>query len=338
MSTKRPHLRSGHRSGLGLVVAALLGLVMAVLAPVSQAVTPPPTADAILLTNIFTPSIETAPNAPWAKPPFVVQDIAFTTEVSFTFQGSPAPLSWSKDTTVTLTETVGPQAGKTINSFKVPMGATSALIPGSILKPASNNVTLQAKAGNGSNALVGTRSFNVLQTATGVNNGTTTLLSVGGTGSGAGVPCSATAAKPWCTDVILPSADSVLDNRLVVAQGTCVGLAGSGDDPLLCAKPDLSYSTAIFDVNPAKVTRTTPITVLVKCDKTVCAGDPKNYPVQVKLTPTDPWTTPAFCTKQGQIDPGLLYCWDLQNSIKNGAGDLIQALQFLTDPSISPKH
>jgi len=314
----------------GLLVAALLTLVLSGLATVSNAAPPPPVADTITITRISTPSIPTAPGAPWSDVfvPFVVTGVPFTTDIAFTYLGQPTPLSTSKEVTITLTETVGPQAGTVLKTFKVPVGATSVSIPGTVMQPAFNGVTLEAKAGKGPTAIITTKSFDVLQEATGVNNGTTTRLSVGGTGGGSGTSCTPTAAKPWCSEMILPSANAVIDNRVVIAQGRCDGV---------CQNLALSFTQAIFDVNTSVVDSTHPIIVIVKCDKTQCPGDPKNYDLGVRLTPADPFTIPTVCAKAGEVDPGLDYCFDSQASNRDGAGDLIQVVLFLKDLSIARK-
>ena len=314
----------------GLLVAALITLVLSGLTTVGHAAPPPPVADTITITRISTPSIPTAPNAPWSDVfvPFVVTGVPFTTEVAFTYLGQPTPLSTSKEVTITLTETVGPQAGTVLNTFKVPAGATSASIPGSVMQPASNGVTLEAKAGKGPTAIITTKSFDVLQEATGANNGTTTKLSVGGTGGGSGTSCTPTAAKPWCSEMILPAANAVIDNRVVIAQGRCDGV---------CQNLALSYTQAIFDVNSQVVNSTHPIIVIVKCDKTQCPGDPKSYLLGVRLTPADPFTTPQPCARTGEVDPGLDFCFDTQASNRDGAGDLIQVMNFLKDLSLARK-
>ena len=319
----------------GLLVAALITLVLSGLAaPVGNAAQPPPTATVITITRISTPSIPTAAGAPWSDTlvPFVVSGVPFTTEVAFTLNGVPTPLSYSKEVAITLTETVGPQAGTVLNTFKAPAGATSVAIPGSVMQPAANGVTLEAKAGKGPTAIITTRSFDVLGEATGVNNGTTTKLSVGGTGGGAGTSCTPTIERPWCSEMILPSASAVVDNRVVIAQGRCEGaLAGA------CGNLALSYTQAIFDVNSSVVNSTHPIIVIVKCDKSQCPGDPKSYELGVRLTPADPWTTPQPCAKAGEVDPGLDYCFDTQASNRDGAGDLIQVMNFLKDLSLARK-
>jgi len=313
----------------GLLVAALITLVLSGLAPVGNAV-PPPTANAITITRISTPSIPTAPGAPWSDTlvPFVVSGVAFTTEIAFTLNGVPTPLSYSKEVTITLTQTVGPQAGTVLNTFKAPAGATSVAIPGTVMAPAANGVTLEAKAGKGPTAIITTRSFDVLSEATGVNNGNTTRLSVGGTGGGAGTSCTPTIARPWCSELILPSANAVIDNRVVIAQGRCDGV---------CQNLALSYTQAIFDVNPQVVDSTHPIIVLVKCDKSQCPGDPKDYALGVRLTPSDPFVFPESCIRSGEINAGKDFCLDDQASNRDGAGDLIQVMLFLKDLSLARK-
>jgi len=315
----------------GVLLAVVFTFVLAGLAPIGNAAAPPPTATAITITRISTPAYPTAAGAPWSDTvtPFVVAGQQFTTDIAFYNGASPAPLSWTKDVTITLTETAGPNPGLVLNTFKVPAGSTSVSIPGSIIASAHNFVTVEAKAGKGPTAIITTKTFEVLQEATAANNGTTTKISVGGTGSGVGTSCTPTAEEPWCSELILPSPDAVLDNRIVIAQGECDGV---------CENTLLSYTVGIFQVNPTVVDDAHPVTAIVKCDKTQCPGDPKSFLLGVRLTPEDEWDlTVEPCAKSGQLNPGSPYCFDAQASNRDGAGDLIQVVLFRYDMSIARK-
>jgi len=315
----------------GLLLAVVATFVLAGLSPVGNAAPAPPTATAITITRISTPSYPTAAGAPWSDTvtPFVVAGAQFTTDISFYYGTTLAPLSWTKDVTITLTETAGPNPGLVLNTFKVPAGSTSVSIPGSVIASADNAVTLEAKAGKGPSAIITTKTFEVLQKATGANDGTTTKISVGGTGSGVGTSCTPTPEEPWCSELILPSANAVIDNRIVIAQGECDGV---------CENTLLSYTVGIFQVNTTVVDDTHPITAIVKCDKTQCPGDPKSFLLGVRLTPDDPWDLEVDqCARSGQLNPGDPYCFDAQASNRDGAGDLIQVMLFRYDMSIARK-
>lgn len=315
----------------GLLLAVVSTFVLAGLSPVGNAAPAPPTATAITITKISTPTYPTAPGAPWSDTvtPFVVAGVNFTTDVAFYFGADPAPLSWTKDVTITLTELAGPDPGKVLKTFKVPAGALSVSIPNSVIEFADNNVTIEAKVGKGPTAITDTLSFQVLQEATGASNGTTTKISVGGNGAGVGTSCSPTPQEPWCSELILPSADAVIDDNIVIAQGECDGV---------CENLSLSYTVGIFAVNSTVVDDTHPITLIVKCDKTQCPGDPKSFLLGVRLTPADPWDLDVDpCARSGQLNPGSPYCFDEQASNRDGAGDLIQVVLFRFDMSIARK-
>jgi hypothetical protein len=266
--------------------------------------------------------------SPWSVLIFTVKGVAFTTHVDFfDGNGAPAPLSTNKAVALTLVEVAGPNPGATLGSVLVPAGATSVDVTGSTIGSKFLGAQVQAVVGKGQQIMTDlSDTFEVFQAAAAASGHK--LLSVGGDNSGVDSSCIATKQQPTCVDVVLPAANAVIGN-LVVSLGSCAGI---------CGNQALLTGEQLFEVNTAAgvVTRTTPIVVLFKCDKSQCPGDPKQYHFQVRLTPADDWTDPPICARSGEVGPPPeKYCWDQQSSIKNGAGDLSQVLLFLVDAKVA---
>jgi hypothetical protein len=80
-----------------------------------------------------------------------------------------------------------------------------------------------------------------------------------------------------------------------------------------------------------------PITLIAKCDKSMCAGKGiKSYQFGVQLTAVPGSTAADYdvstaCTAKGVIDPGLPYCTDYRQSTRDNAGDVYLYVLFAKD-------
>ena len=306
MTTSSPARRRRLSLLLAAAFAAAVGIVVA--APQAESVTGP-TATAITIAKVYTPSIA-VPNTPGAGAPYVVQDVPFSVDLSTDF-----PLSYTKDTTVVLTEIVGPDRTVSV-SFAFPANATTATIPSVTLPTPADNVTIQvAVAARRSTVTPGTASFDVLFTSLAAPFDSP-LTGFGG-GGGVGVPCSPTAADPVCGDLQLGNSAGVLSGQLLSQ--------GAGD----------SFLQVLVAVDPQVYNNANPIKVVAKCDKSKCKGKGVNtYFLTVQLTPGSAPVTSPPCAAKGVVDPGLSFCTDYVQSKRDNAGDLLLVLLSTEDLKI----
>lgn len=312
-----------HAFGARRLCAATAALVVAtttVLAtPGLAGAAPPPTATAITITKVLTPSI-TVPDTPGAGATYVVKDIPATVSLV-----TDAPLNAHKSTRVLLTVTSGPDAASTAPiGFDVPAGATQAEIPGLTLATAANDVGIKVAVDERRSTVTpGTRSFDVFKNSLTAPS-TSTLTGFGG-GGAAGVTCSPTVEDAVCGDLLLPESNGVLSNQ-VLSQGAC----GVGVCPATA-----SVLQALVKVDPAVYNNANPIELVAKCDKSLCGqGGVKSYDVTVQIRPGDvPATSPA-CARKGVIDEGLEFCTDYVQSTRDNAGDLQLVVLLAIDAKI----
>lgn len=270
----------------------------------------------INVTSVTTPGID-VPATPGAPASFVVANVPFTVETTFTGADgvTPLPISATKDVTLVVTATSGPDQGKTVGTALVPAGATSASITGVKLSAAANGVALQVAgfvkkqpvdglAPGLSGALAVQKSF--------VSAPATSTLTSIGPGGGVGLTCAPTTAEPTCAELYLPNSAGVLSNQLL-SLGAC--------DSLLGCPPKASVVQALVNVDPTIYTRTSPMTLVVKCDKTMCTGGVTHLTLKVALTQTSTPVTAPACEAKGQIQEGEHFCVDYVQSKRDNAGD-----------------
>jgi hypothetical protein len=310
-----------------ILVLTLVSLVLATLGILGPATAADDTATQINITDITTPGIE-VPQTDGAPDLFLVVGVGFNVKVTFTASDGTTllPISTTKDATLRVTTTTGLDAGKTLGSVVVPKGATSATITGAKLITSDNNLKLsvsgfiKSKPVDGlqpgeSGVFDAQKSFFSAPAAT-------TKVSIG-PGGGAGATCTPTPQQPTCAELYLPSGAG--SNQLL-SLGSCNGLENACD-------PKESVVQALFknpDQNP--YTRTSPILMILKCDKTLCGGGAVyKVDVMVALLPTDPGEVAQPCPANGTIGALQQFCVDNVMSKRDNSGDTYRFLWFLHD-------
>ena len=300
-----------------LLAVSLLAAIATLVTTASLAVAAPaPTATAITIARVSTPSI-TVPSTPGAAAPYVVRAVPFTVDLT-----TDQPLSTTKATRVRLSVTSGPDAGRTA-FVDVPAGATSASVTGVVLSTAFNGVGLEAAVDARKTSVApGTTVIDVLRTSLSAPAGSK-VTGFGG-GGGPGVRCSPTASDPVCGDLLLPESAGVLSDQLL-SQGACNGLCNSLG----------SFLQVLVSVDPAVYNNRNPIEVVAKCDKSLCSGGGiKSYSVSVQLTPASPPVPSPPCSAKGVVDAGRSFCTDYVQSTRDNAGDLLLSVLLAQDAKI----
>lgn len=303
-----------------LAVLAALAAVAATSSPVVQAASANTATSMVIVKANVTGVVK--PDAPWAQPPFMVSGELHTATVNFFNDAGPAPLS-TGGKGVALTFAIVDGATTNLRTYTVPPNVTTFTVADLPTTAPANNVQLKATAATSKQSpIIAFLGLSILRTYLSNPGGAHALSSIGGTGSGLDASCEATRAEPFCVDVILPPGASASGGNVILALGTCAGV---------CPTP-LSFLELLINVDPTVVTNTNPVRILMKCDKSVCSGDPKDYPAFVQLTPALGEVVSPFCQSKGVIDEGLDFCTDQASSIKNGAGDYVLTLLIRTDP------
>lgn len=246
--------------------------------------------------------------------PFVVKGTPFDVTVSFLdASGNPTVLP-SGVTSLQLNDSLGDALGTVTN---IPSTAQSVTFQGVSIATAANGVTVSASATTGnkkSTNPVASDPFDVLVTFASTPQNTP-LSQIGGTSSTAG--CLATPSDPVCADLLLPSGS---DTSILMSLGVCGGLGK-------CLGAD---SQAL--VGLSQYTKSSPATMIVKCDKTLCGGGGIN---KQKLA-VEPSTGGGFaeapaCPAKNTIALDQWACVDYVQSTRDNAGDTFLYLLFTND-------
>lgn len=247
--------------------------------------------------------------------PFVVKSVPFDVTVSFLdSSGNPTTLP-SGVSSLKLTDSLGDTLGTASN---IPATAQSWQFQGVSIGTAANGVTLTASVPKGSTkstSPVPSAPFDVLLTyASAPQNNP--LTEVGGTNGSGG--CSPTAGSPICADLLLPSGS---DTSILMSLGLCDGLGKCvGSDAQALVRPGASYS------------KSSPATLIVKCDKSLCGGGGINKQ-QLAVQPSSGggFTTAPPCPAKNVIGADQSFCVDYVQSTRDNAGDTYLYLLFTDD-------
>lgn len=325
-----PHRRN-------LVVA----LVVALLAALSGAVTSPAPAANTAPVRIEVDRITSGRSAPSGLPagaePYVLVKAGGTIsiEVSF-FDAGGSPASFTKDTKLTVSTSVGTLATAEGVAFK---GATTATIVTSLERPV-NQVALTVSAGSGPKAPTPGTSYNadkdlrfdVLTDVSPLLDGTDGVAFQAGFG-GTSDCAEATESAPVCQIVVLPRGAGT---DVLLSVGACDidttstyapcytgagGTVGGAVTQALFAQPSDPYTTD------------SPATVIVKCDKTLCGtGAIRDLTVIWSRTGNGDLVGAFPCPAKGTMAKAGEPCVDYVQSKRDGSGDT--HLYLLTDGDI----
>jgi hypothetical protein len=144
-----------------------------------------------------------------------------------------------------------------------------------------------------------------------------------------GICTDATPQVPVCSTLLLPKGANGL---VTLSQGACNPftpcLTGSQNQALLVQ--------GIANLRDASghllYTRSAPATVVLRCDKTLCAGGSANgFPILYQASGGGPFLTAPACPKKGTIGANQTFCQDFTQDHRDNAGDLVAYLLFLDD-------
>jgi hypothetical protein len=325
------HQRASRRR-TSISVLAVLVAVLATLGlgrpAAANAHAPQPTATLITVTSLSTPGI-TVPQTGGTPGAFIVAGVPFTVSTKFTAADGVTllPISTSQTVTVKLVVASGPDVGVTVGSVDVAAGATSASLSATV-DSAANHTSLTAKAfiknKQQTQVLPGAPFFFSPQKAF-VSAAADSQLTSIGSGSGSSAPCQPTAQEPTCAELHvpqgLPGQPALLSSQLL-SLGACDPANASGQGAVTCVSDKLSVVQALFQVDPAQITGSNPVVLILKCDKTLCGSQGINkVPVKFAMGPDDAGATPPACDVKAQVQAGTDICIDYRQSTRDNAGD-----------------
>lgn len=302
----------------GLVVAA-----GAVAPPVQSKPTPTSGVATHIGLAVSTPDIA-LPNTPGTHGlVYVVAGHGFRVDLTFLDAGNaPAPLSTNQDVTVTLAFdscTTAPVA-----SVAVPQNDTTARVDG-LTHAAANGLVVCAKSvtNPAKNAVTGTSAgFDVQRTLVQAGTGAT-LTQVGAHGDAG---CVATVDEPVCADLLTPVTGGISDSAgILMSLGLCDGIANCKG----------SVVQTLVGLDPTKYTRTSPATLVMKCDKVLCGGGGINkVTLLVQIQPGSTYVTAPSCPAKGTVGPLQTFCVDYVQSTRDNSGDTYLYLLFTEDHKV----
>lgn len=319
----RHHLRPA-----ALAVVAAVGLLLASLLPTSAAAGPPVVADELRIESITTPGM-TLPDTPGTAglTSYVTRNVPFEVAVGFYAAGEPAPLAENRAVELRLTVDSGPDSG-TRWDVTVPKGdlATTFHV---VLPSAANEVSVSVQVVNPKHSaavqLVPAAPFDVLHTSLVASPGSQ-LTGVGG-GGGEGVPCDAGPEEPICADLLLPWGSTSLQ---YLSLGACDGAVSAA-----CGPGDGFYVQVLAELDDTVYTRSSPATLVVKCDKAQCGGG--SIPASTLLVNLAYGAAPTLaeaCPAKGTVGPEQMFCVDYVQSTRSNAGDTWLYLLFVEDAKV----
>jgi hypothetical protein len=320
--------RSAARGSVAATLVVAFGLLLAMLTPMlgADAAAPPAPATQIVFTSVQTPSTTIqVPDTPGAPTSFIVKGVPFNVDVALRdANGSPAPLSSTKDVDVALRVSDAPGV---IARVTVPSGATTATFKGITLPTAANGVQLTARSEpkKPAEAITGTSAaFDVLRDF--VASPVARLTSIG-SGGGLNASCDATPGEPVCADLLLDQA-RVTSANLLLSLGLC--------DQQVACRPGgsvVQVLVGLTDLNSGAPAAT----LVMKCDKSLCGGGGvPSFGLLVDLTYAGAPTTTAAppCPDKGVLGSGQDFCVDYVQSTRSNAGDLFLYLLFDQDARV----
>jgi hypothetical protein len=147
-------------------------------------------------------------------------------------------------------------------------------------------------------------------------------------GTAGATPCTPdkTLGNRLCADLVLPTGVS---SDVLLTTGLC--------DAVLTCGSDKDLVQVLADLTG--VTRTTPATLIIKCDKSACpGGGVPSYDVLFSISPDSsvPLSEAPACSSKGVVDEAYMtpdggYCLDYRQSKRDNAGDLHLYLLFTQD-------
>ena len=250
-----------------------------------------------------------------------VQDRPFTVVVEAR-DSAGAPLSVTRDTTVTLVAVSGPGRLSGTVTGTIRKNTSRGTISGATYSTFANGIVLEARSTGGVSLTAGRTTANVARTAFKASATPRTALDV--TDPGCAAPST---AVPVCGYLRLPNGGN---GSVLLSVGSCAGILacflGSRTPP-----PGLvTAAVSLKDDNGAKLySKTSPATFVIGCDKTLCSngGVPK-FTMLIDVTDTGAFVTADPCPSKGVLGANQTVCLDGVQSKRDGAGDLYSVVLF----------
>lgn len=276
----------------------------------AQLATGPPV---IITVNNVRSSVLPPPSA-GAPADLLVAQEPFAVDVSFTAGGIPKPISEFKAVTLEVSAAGGPGFTATsVTRVVVPKGAVGGTFAQLTLDAAANGVVLSVTATAPAKDVLSVVPGSSSQLDVAKDYVSFAFQGVGGatvSREGPAVPCTATAARTTCVDLVLPpSANN--GTQALFSTGVCS--ASVGCEP----GRDVLQVLAVFGL-----TKQAPATLIVKCDKSLCGGGAiAGNVLKVSTAPSGPLIAAPACSSKGVIDEGVESCVDYVQSRRDGSGD-----------------
>jgi hypothetical protein len=306
---------------LGSLVGALCGLLGTTAATASS-----PTAPVTMVITGVT-GAQAPAGTPSGSVPFALVKAGdpFTVEVAF-FDSANNQASFNNDTTLKVTSTAGTL---TPSTGVANAGATTAQITTSLATPANQvGLTVTVPSGPAKGLTTGPpaagQRFDVLSQLRFEPSSTNFAQGIGGDGN-----CTnATRAAPVCGIVMLPRGAG---SQVLLSLGVC------DPDPLSLYAPCFvgpkgpggAVVQTLFGQPTDAYTPTSPVTVVIKCDKTLCGtGSIQDLKLAFSQLGNGALADAQPCPAKGVTDANGDPCVDYVQSKRDGSGDT--HLYFLT--------
>ncbi len=302
------------------LLAALGGVAAA---PVSAASPAPVT----IVVDSVTSDVGLPTGLPGSAVPYVVVRAGGTFHINVSFyDATGAPASFNKDTTLTVATNVGRLTAASGTALR---GSPTATVDTS-LTTAVNRVVLTVSAGSGPKAPSPGTSY-----VQGVKDLRFDVLSelrpdvpsTDGTpfqeGIGGDTACAnATPAAPVCEIVVLPRGAG---SNVLLSVGACDADTGSLYAPCFSGAKGATGGAIVqvlFGQPTTPYSATDPVTVVVKCDKTLCGtGAIQNLKLTYSMNGNGALQAAGPCPGKGRTGSDGTPCVDYVQSKRDGSGD-----------------
>lgn len=307
-----------------LVSLVLVGALTAVLGSlVSKSATASAPAPAAIRLDAITSVLQAPEGTPAASVPSVlaVAGQRLTVTVSF-FDSLNRPAYFNKDTRLVVTSDQGPVTAIDTVAQKGESTSTLAVSMPSPTNQVRLTVTVPGGKDSFSDAASDGQRFDVLSELRFEDSTTNFEQGIGGEGN-----CDrATQEAPVCGIVMLPQGAS--SSQVLLSLGPCDDSGYSG-----CGDARGSVVQTLAELNGYG--RTSPATILIKCDKTLCGGGAiRSQHLSYTLDGNAPLATAQACPAKGTVgtEPA---CVDYVQSNRDGSGDTLLYLLFTRDARVS---
>jgi hypothetical protein len=317
--------RARRRRGIPLALALLGVIFLAVGGTTWSAAGAPPTAPVRIALDSVTSDVTAPGGTPSGAVPNVLVQIGGTVHLGVSFyDASGAPASFSKDTTLLVTSTRGGLTQLTGTALK---GATSATIDVRFTQAANQvslTVSVPGRAGNGITPATSSPAqlFDVVSELQFVNASPNSSFQrgIGGDDSRC---ANATASNPVCGIAILPH--GAQSSQVLLSLGACDSTyAGCGSTRGFVVQT-LADLSGLY-------TKTDPATLLIKCDKSLCAGGAiQDKHLSFSLNGNDALQEAEPCPAKSIVGAAQTACVDYVQSKRDNSGDTLLYLLFTQD-------